>query len=435
MFRSDATPWCRIKSTTWCRLPCPIQSLKGQASINNRFLSKSNASRRSGGKAFEVVDDGKSKTIRFRSGLFATLAAAGFISVWLTGWSVGCGFMIYNLITDFSVFFLMFSTPFFAAWFAAAAVLIWLLFGKEEIIIHSDSLEHRYLAGVVIRSKRVPFKEIRSIQANFHSGGEHQHWAAELETDGRPLCLATDGQRENIDELIQILTREIPSLDAPSNPAKEQPFSSSLEPRQNSPSDSRWDVEPVTGSEVAFVNQGRFSVGTVAALLFLNLFWNGIVSVFIAAPFQAGDDGMKLDDGGFGTTGLYLFLIPFILVGLVMLGALILAALDPFRKTMYAFSDREITRLISYFGIPWVRSWSVVQNVDMRLFQAPKKQDSPSKEETRFGIVFFEKDTKRLTWKKLSKGEADWIATTLQKNLDSYTVSANLPSKPKTPWD
>lgn len=55
-------------------------------------------------------------------------------------------------------------------------------------------------------------------------------------------------------------------------------------------------------------------VGKVFGMLFLALFWNGIVSIFVVIVIQAWRDG-----GGFETGCLTLFLVPFVLIGLLLI--------------------------------------------------------------------------------------------------------------------
>lgn len=89
-------------------------------------------------------------------------------------------------------------------------------------------------------------------------------------------------------------TRESSKPSAPSPP-------STLEPG--------FREAPEIGPKVLEPSMGP--VGKVVGMLFIALFWNGIVSVFVVIVIQAWREG-----GGFETGCLTLFLVPFVLIGL-----------------------------------------------------------------------------------------------------------------------
>ncbi|MBM4153068.1 MAG: DUF3592 domain-containing protein [Kiritimatiellaceae bacterium] len=77
--------------------------------------------------------------------------------------------------------------------------------------------------------------------------------------------------------------------------------------------------------------RGRFA--TAVLLLFMSLFWNGIVSVFVAELLSGWQEGR-------GEIGGTLFILPFVLIGLVLIGAFI-------RNVMKLSNPRVIVTLNS----------------------------------------------------------------------------------------
>src|SRR6476646_4359530 len=91
------------------------------------------------------------------------------------------------------------------------------------------------------------------------------------------------------------------------------------------PSGYRSDTLPDGGTRVRATLVRRMT--GAGCLLLVALFWNGIVSVFVLAGLNL--IRVKIEDGGIapGSAGYWLFLTPFILVGLTLLGAVLWAAL------------------------------------------------------------------------------------------------------------
>src|SRR5262249_30281857 len=73
------------------------------------------------------------------------------------------------------------------------------------------------------------------------------------------------------------------------------------------PTDCSWRCEDLF-DEVEFVQRGTIEWGVLGGMLFLNLFWNGIVSVFVLTLWGFGQGPARFSGGWWG---LFLFLIPF----------------------------------------------------------------------------------------------------------------------------
>src|SRR5262249_13157931 len=109
--------------------------------------------------------------------------------------------------------------------------------------------------------------------------------------------------------------------------------------RSEPPTDCNWRVtnDPET---FEFWQKGRLNIGALAGLLFVNAFWNGIVSVFVMTLFglMPGNNGPQ----GWEWWGLFVFLIPFEVIGLLMFAALVVTVLEPFRRTAWRFEHERI---------------------------------------------------------------------------------------------
>jgi len=194
------------------------------------------------------------------------------------------------------------------------------------------------------------------------------------------------------------------------------------------PSDCRWKrVDDF--DQVQFVQRGRFSISSVAGLLFINAFWNGIVSVFVLGGlFNVLEmpDGQKFEGpGGFGWWFMFLFLIPFEIVGLIMFVGLLMALLEPFRKTTWSFTRSTIETRLSWFGLGPKRSHNItlLDRIELRRGDEEKKKRRSSMrvrsnmhatDEDPYSLVFFETDEFELSRiDGLTEGEARWIADVL----------------------
>ncbi len=178
------------------------------------------------------------------------------------------------------------------------------------------------------------------------------------------------------------------------------------------PSDSRWELLN-DFHQLTFVTPGRFGCGTIGVLLFMNAFWNGIVSVFLMQLF-GGDDALQ----GGEWWGLFVFLIPFTVIGLIMFVGLLAALIEPFRRTRWSFTYGGAQWQMTWLGIGPRRSYPVDQLDRIELWTASQarsaffstdKDSQPMAPEYR--LVFIDREeVQRFTVDGLSQGEARWMA-------------------------
>jgi hypothetical protein len=112
----------------------------------------------------------------------------------------------------------------------------------------------------------------------------------------------------------------------------------------------------------------------------------------------------------------------FEVIGLLMLAGLVLAVLDPFRRTIWRFTRRSIEHRITWFGLgpTWQYEAEALERIeihraDQRAKSAgPRASKSapewPRKESGEFSLAFIDRDNVEVcSIDKLTEGEAGWI--------------------------
>lgn len=295
-----------------------------------------------------------------------------FLLLWLTGWTAGCGFLLRELLTNFEWFMLLFATPFFAAWFAVAAAIIYMLFGRQTLVLTRHELLLTQTAIVVLSRREIPLNEVDRAVADtvtdsnsdgpptisgivrintigqpveFAKGvkDDESHWLAETIN----VCLDQMAPHRKALSSVELLhervepdetaSREDELYDDESALTDQEPLGDGIivfEPardRFDQPSDSRWMLSR-EGRATQFAHRGQWSLGAIAGLLFINLFWNGIVGVFVVQLVK--------DFQWF----LALFLIPFEVIGLCMIAGLVFAITAPAWGQSYSIRFGRIER-------------------------------------------------------------------------------------------
>ena len=320
--------------------------------------------------------------------------------------------MLYNLVTDFSWFALLFSIPFFVGWFAGAAMWTASLFSKEQLILEKDHLEHKFSILVPLWCKRVPYKEILSIELTAST----RQSAIRIESTSKPLNIATGYNLQVLEELREYLLDEVPTSNG-TDKSDLADVSVRLQTRNVKPESSQWQIEADHSQDgTKFVNRGAFEFGATIAFLGFTLFWNGIVGVFVVKLIQTW---RGLEDQPVSVV-VSLFLIPFVLIGIVLFVLLIFTVLEPFRKTVYRFSPREIYRQSGYFGISRTKTWPVMLDVTMES-ELQFKDDPSMSGGTNYLLKFSQDNEKLIEISELTLGEVCWIATEIEKRESSYT--------------
>lgn len=363
------------------------------------------------------------------------ICAALFLVVWLAGWSAGCGMMLLQLINGFEWFFFLFSIPFFVAWIAVASVLSYLLFGRQHLILSRENLRTHYQVILPFLSRSVPLEEVDRAVADEvfeddSEGAGRYVGVVRIETIGKPMTFARgieQAERVWLAEVINVcLDRlaphrearteepELPAVDSEDEnlelqiPLDEQAETFELGPELvPRPSESRYQLQR-EGRSLRFTTRGKWSPAAIAPLTLIMLFWNGIVSVFVMELFRNFE------------WFLFLFLIPFEVIGMILIAAWLGAIAAPATGRSYSFRLGQIEQT-GWFALFRRQKTIVFEELDRLVIDtADARQNSLSKvgktgpllESYVLRLV----DTQGSTVHEiqgLSRGEARWIADTL----------------------
>ncbi len=383
---------------------------------------------------------GDELVLRWRSGNTCALL---FLMVWMTMWTAGCVMMLHKLLTNFEWEIALFATPFFAAWVAVACVIIGLLFGRERLVISRHDLRHTWQALITLSDRTVPLEEVAlasadRITSTDSDGDTTVEGVINIETIGQPVQFAkgiADDEAAWLAETINTcFDRLAPNraaltdieavhdaaggkseIEAPiangeetANTADEALVFQPSRNRREQPSDSRWRLTR-GGRAVQFTHRGRTSLADMAGLTFVNLFWNGIVGVFVYQLFK--------DFQWF----LALFLVPFEIIGLVMIISWLYAISSPLWGVCYTIRFGSIERTIWGPVYRSRRTWEFDRLSQIEITEpgfSVKKIEIPPKRLSKgdFRITLID-DTDRAVTSidALTEGEALWMADVLMR--------------------
>jgi hypothetical protein len=373
-----------------------------------------------------------------------------FLLHWRVGWTVGCVFLLVNTFKDPSIGNLAFGLPFWASWLLVAGTLIWMLFGRETLFLGADEAVFERKAFVRFSSRVVPREEIQVFREcrSAHTDNDERLLGIEMLTLGKSLRFAfrlPDGERAwLIDQLNQFLTTSSPHREVPGSQAAPslQESKGNASPERTlgptevlsyertlaaPPTDCSWRL---ADDSVAYVlwQQGRVNVGQLAGLLFVNLFWNGIFSVFVMFLFGL----MPLNNApvGWEWWGLLVFLIPFEVVGLAMFAGLILMVLEPWRRTSWQFGEESIVRQSRWPFFRWTRSWIMprLDRLELRRLNPSGRHSQRFSESIgdptgtlSFALALISSDNVDVCEiKSLTEGEARWMARIILKRRSRW---------------
>lgn len=288
-----------------------------------------------------------------------------FMLFWLCGWTVGCVFLAVQLWNKPEPMLFVFAVPFWTSWVFAAGLLLTMFLQVEVLDLDENGL--RYVKRVILPFQRrtIPLDEaIKFVASQTQPKNSEDSVTAyiELVTLGHPLLMFANLPDNERHWVTWRLNQYLRSL----NPAEghDERQTSTDRTGTEPPSDCRWTCDDsYEGS--TFVRRGRFSLAGLLGALFINLFWNGIVSVFVMALFGFGPEGPQ--QFGLGWWGMFLFLIPFEAIGLVMVTALFLVVLEPVHWTTWKFDRDEVALRDSWLGIGRTRRYDASSVAHVRL--------------------------------------------------------------------
>jgi hypothetical protein len=203
-----------------------------------------------------------------------------------------------------------------------------------------------------------------------------------------------------------------------------QPLEPSVSPVTQPTDTSVWVEHHVHGLRVT--RRGRWSLATIGWGLFICLFWNGLVGVFVfQLVFLDMHWGMRVY--------MAVFLIPFEVIGLIFLWSLLVALAGPLARERWTLDRESARRQWSLGPLCWSRQWSMREITGLELTRATVNDivfTSPiqgSEEISRQGwnLAFVDAQRQekfRITG--LTTGEAKWIADRVMKQFPQQFAAA-----------
>jgi hypothetical protein len=380
-----------------------------------------------------------------------------FMILWLIGWTVGCIWLAWEAINQPQLFHFLFAIPFWASWIFAFLLVLKRFLERERFELDADGVRFSRRAVVSLASRNVPLEEIQAFDAYSvvtDSESNTSERGIEMQTLGKPVRFGQGLSEPEIawfkDELNEHLAmarntdprqlstgvnEEIATHesnlegdgDADDRSGERLVMGSSV---IAPPSDTRWR-RLSDFSDVIITERGRFEWSTVGTLMFVNAFWNGILSVFIVGLI-GGPNIPGPPPGGWMWWGEFVFLIPFEVIGLVMLFALIVGLLEPIRRTTYRFGYQEVTSRTEWMGIgyTWRQAISGVQRIDLSrvldVGQTNAKPFGQIRQPSRSGTTSYQislidrSNCETYSIGGLTEGEARWIGDVLLRERPDW---------------
>jgi hypothetical protein len=373
--------------------------------------------------ASTVAEDGDAIAVSVREG---SRGAAAFLAVWLVIWTVGCVFLAGEALTTLQLFDGLVCIPFWAGWVFGAVFLVTTVFGRQRVSLDPDGLAYERWLPLMKKRRFVPLAELGGIESRViyidTEGNATQ--GIEIRTLGRSITTGTALPPMERDWLAERLDRHRRRLQSEAGMADD----TDLDPGDcrdcKAPTDCTWSTEDdFEGPQ--FVQRGRFEMGTVFGVLFATLFWNAVVGVFVA--LLAGLDGaVPAPRDGFLWWFMFVFLIPFEVIGLAMFFGLLAAFLEPVRVTRWRFGRDAVARVTTRAGLPlgWnsrsphdgLATASVLGDLAPRgLLSMETARSSGAPTGTRYGLRVADRaNVEVCTIPGLTLGEARWIKGRLQ---------------------
>lgn len=354
------------------------------------------------------------------------LGITAFLALWLTGWSAGCGFLVVGVAGEPSLENVLFAIPFVAAWFAVSGILVSLVFGRQLLRIDPQGLTYEFRAIAPLARRHIPLEEVkRAVVATGGVDSESRRSSAcmQIETTGRPVEFGCDLDDDELHWLVQRVNEQLDAVrpkrklfhepaDSESAVAEPQRSATGAEilvaarPPLPEPSDCRFVLSD-DFEVMRFVSAGRWSLAAIGGVTFLNLFWNGVVSVFVLQLLRNFE------------WSLFFFLIPFEGMGLLFFCAWVLALAAPAYRERWSFARNEFSHRPSFFGVGWTRRYPIepLDRIELQEDSAPAGATTApaladmSDSGGAFRLSFISRDQEiAYQIKNLTEGEARWMA-------------------------
>ena len=357
----------------------------------------------------EILDLGDSLTLNYQARQWG---ASAFLIVWLTFWTFGCVALAVMAWQEPKLQTIVFGIPFWSSWGFVFAYVLSMLFKRERVLLNDEGLSYSQSVVIPLQDRVAPLAELRqfvsSSTTNYGEDDSPIHFV-ELITLGQPVLMLPYLPAKERNWLIWRLNKFVEEA------RKKYP-----QAPVDSPSDCSWQIEEFYDTTV-FTQRGRPKLAMLGTTLFVCLFWNSIVSLFVLQFF-----GFLPDSPQSGTDRwfLALFLTPFVIVGLGMVGILAYVLMEPFRRTRLEVSLNEISYGSRWFGLGRSRHYEIdsVNNLKVQTRRASESKfqgvtmsmqtTASQQHELHFSG---EGKSPTLIIKRLTEGEAHWMASRILK--------------------
>lgn len=378
-----------------------------------------------------------------------------FLLLWLIPWTAGCVMLGREAFVKREWFMLLFALPFWASWVFVAGLLLYRWTGRERLTLGNEGVTFARTAVIRLTSRQIPLEDLQTFEEYVDYSDDSETRGLKLRTRGKTLKFASGLVQRELEWLVdQFNTRLAASRDRSSD------FRSRTKRLQSSqggspghrdgtqresvrvlsddiayppPADTRWVHTQEFDAEV-FQHRGHWSPAKLGGLLFINLFWNGVVGVFLCVLFGVA----PINNGplvGVQWWFLCIFLIPFEVIGLVMLYGLVHSLLEPFCTTRYRLERYAIITRTAILGIGRKRHWPVdeIERLEVRMGNAVSRSsrakfqmtmgvgadddDAPSEAEIAL-VNHYQTDACVLG--PMSPGEAEWMGSLIRRERPDW---------------
>jgi hypothetical protein len=381
-------------------------------------------------------------------------AIAVFLTAFLVGWSAGCVLIVTEALGGGGWWMWLFATPFLAAWCFLFWALQQALFGWERLRIGPRGMVHEQRGVLGIRRRELPLDEVQSFAVAMTSGGDDSppQSYVRIRALGKPLEFGKGLNEKEVRWLVELLESHCSVLRGDVEPMQaddgdtEHRTSNIEHPTSNvstlSSEPSTSDVRPAEAARVEvlvqaerpieppsdcgyylrqgfdglhFEKRGRWNLAGIVAITLVNAFWNGIVGVFVWQLFREFQ------------WFLFFFLVPFELVGLVLVLLWIGAMFAPAFLDAWSFGGYEVSRRTSFLGFGHTKRYPIMSLDRIELREYPptragnRQQVEIAGKLGDFSLALIKRDGQELLEiKRLTEGEARWMADAVYRNFSMW---------------
>ncbi len=119
-------------------------------------------------------------------------AAAGFLIIWLIGWTVGCVLLVHAVLTKQEPMIIVFAIPFWSSWLFVFSLVVGGLTRRQRLEVDAEGLHYVDRAVVKLKDRRVPRDEFRKFvvaRRKSKSNDNQSKVGLEVHTTGQPLFM------------------------------------------------------------------------------------------------------------------------------------------------------------------------------------------------------------------------------------------------------